>query len=350
MKVKFRNNIITLSNFCGVSGAESDAAHKIAGMFKEYTDEVYISSLGSVVAKRKGNKDNYGSVMIEAHMDEIGLMVTGIDDKGYVKFTNIGGIDSRILPGCEVIIHGKEDIFGVIGAKPPHLMTDSEMDNAPVKKDLFIDAGYTKKEAEALISVGDTITFFNETSSLMNDYISSKSLDDRCAVAILLDIFDCLKGVDIPYDIYFVASTMEETNGSGALTVAYEINPDFAIVIDVTHGDTPDASSSETYKTGEGLFTLCMGPNIHPVLLSNIRKVLDESEIKYELEIEGGNTGTNAWSIQVARDGIPCTLFSVPLRYMHTPNEVICIRDAKHTSYAVNTFLKSLDKAGDGLC
>lgn len=350
MKVKFKNDIVTLSNLSAVSGDERNAATVISEMFKGYTDDVYISNLGSVVAKRKGTKDNAGSVMIEAHMDEIGLMVTGIDDKGFVKFTNIGGIDSRILLGSEVIIHGREDVFGVIGAKPPHLMTDDERDKAPVRKDMFIDTGYTKEEAEALISIGDSVTFLNETAFLMNDYISSKSLDDRCSVAILIDIFESLKGIDIPYDIYFVASTMEETNGSGATTVAYEINPDFAIVIDVTHGDTPDASSSETYKTGEGLCTLCMGPNIHPVLLSNIRKVLDEFEIKYEPEIEGGNTGTNAWGIQVARDGIPCALFSVPLRYMHTPNEVLCIKDAKHTSYAINTFLKSIDKAGDALC
>lgn len=350
MRVKFRSDIVTLSNIPAVSGDERNAAAKIFEMFKEYTDDVYISNLGSVVAKRKGTKENSGSVMIEAHMDEIGLMVTGVDDKGFVKFTNIGGIDSRILLGCEVIIHGKEEVFGVIGAKPPHLMTDDERDKAPERKDMFIDTGYTKEEAEALISLGDSVTFLNHTSFLMNDYVSSKSLDDRCCVAILMDIFESLKGVDIPYDIYFVASTMEETNGSGAVTVAYDINPDFAIVIDVTHGDTPDASSSETYKTGEGMCTLCMGPNIHPVLLKNIRKVLDEFEIKYELEIEGGNTGTNAWGIQVARDGIPCTLFSVPLRYMHTPNEVICIKDAKHTSYAINTFLKSIDKAGDALC
>ncbi len=350
MKVKFRSDIVTLSNLSAVSGDERNAASVISEMFKRYTDDVYISNLGSIVAKRKGNKENSGSVMIEAHMDEIGLMVTGTDDMGFVKFTNIGGIDTRILSGCEVIIHGREDVFGVIGAKPPHLMTDDERDKAPERKDMFIDTGYTKEELKSLISIGDTVTFCNETSFLMNDYISSKSLDDRCSVAILMDIFECLMGVDIPYDIYFVASTMEETNGSGASTVAYDINPDFAIVIDVTHGDTPDASSPETYKTGEGLCTLCMGPNIHPVLLKNIRNVLDEFEIKYELEIEGGNTGTNAWGIQTARDGIPCGLFSVPLRYMHTPNEVICIKDAKHTSYAINTFLKSIDKAGDVLC
>lgn len=346
----FKENIEYLSELCGVSGNEHNAALEVKRMFEKYADSVSISSLGSVVAKINGQTPGTGSVMIEAHIDEIGLMVSGIDDNGFIKFTNIGGVDPRVLVGSEVIIHTKDDIFGVIGAKPPHLMGKDEYDKSLPIKDLFIDAGYDKDTAKEIIEVGDVITFFSESRTLLNDYISSKSLDDRCAVAILLEVMKNIREANIPFDIYFVAATMEETNGSGAVSTAYDIDPDFAIVIDVTHGDTPDASPSETFKTGEGNTVVAVGPNIHPKLKDNFIKVLDNENISYMLEIEGGNTGTDAWGIQVARNGIPCLLLSVPLRYMHTFNEVISLSDASATSDAITAFIKTVNKAGEVLC
>ncbi len=346
----FKENIEYLSELSGVSGNEHTVASEVKRMFEKYADSVSISPLGSVVAKIGGQTPGTGSVMIEAHLDEIGLIVCGIDDNGFVKFTNIGGVDPRILVGSEVVIHGKEDVFGVIGAKPPHLMSEDEYDKSLPIKDLFIDAGYDKDRAKEIIEVGDVITFFSESRTLLNHCLSSKSMDDRCAVAILIEVMKNIREANVPFDIYFVAATMEETNGSGAVSTAYDINPDFAIVIDVTHGDTPDASPSETFKLGEGNTVVAVGPNIHPKLKDNFIKVLEDNNLNFLLEIEGGNTGTDAWGIQVAKNGIPCLLLSVPLRYMHTFNEVISLSDASATSDAISVFIKSIGKAGEAIC
>ncbi len=340
-------NIKKLSDLCAVSGNENKISKDIIALFDKYCDKVYTDALSNVIGVKKG-KNSDDKIMIEAHMDEIGMMVTKITDEGFIKFTNIGGIDFRILPGNEVTVHGKKDLFGVVGAIAPHLLSYDDLNKVIPKDKLFIDIGLNKEEAEELVSVGDTITFKSEFTLLNKKYIATKSQDDRTSITVILDVLESLKNVVLPYDLYVVAAVQEEVGLRGSATVAYGIDPDAAIAIDVCHGNTPDAADS-TFKLTDGT-VFEVGPNISKKLANYIMNVMDKNNIKYNIEACGGNTGTDAWAMQIAKNGIPTALFSLPLRYMHTPYEVSCIDDIKQTSEAICAFLKSVESVGDIFC
>lgn len=342
------DNIKYLSSLTGVSGNEKNAAKEIIKLFEKYCDEIKTDALGNIIALKKGNGKTDESVMLEAHMDEIGLMVTEIDENGFLYFTNIGGIDARILPANRVTVHGKKDLRGVIGAKPPHLMSEEEKDKSVPMDKLFIDIGLKRDEAINLVSVGDTVTFCGDAVFLSDDFIAAKSQDDRTSVAIIYDVFEKFSGKILPFDLYGVIAVQEEVGTRGSLCAAYSVDPTFAIAIDVCHATTPDAKD-DTYESDSGT-VITLGPNLHPSLTQNIINSMDKNDIKYNLDTEGGNTGTDAWSIQISRNGIPTALFSIPLRYMHTPCETLCVSDAKKTSDAISAFLTSLESAGEALC
>lgn len=337
-----------LSNLTGVSGYEDDVCKVIKTHFDKYCTSTYVDNLGNLVGVKSSGKKDAKKMMIEAHMDEIGLMVSNIEEKGFIKFVSIGGIDARTLLSKEVTIHGKSDIIGVIGAKPPHLQTKEEMEETIGMENLHIDCGYSKEELEKIVEIGDVITVNNITLSLLNDRISTKCQDDRTSVAILIDVLKRLSDTKLDYDLYVVAATQEEVGCRGSKTVSYAINPDAAIVIDVCHGDTPDASK-DTFNIGEGV-VITKGPNIHPVLCNNFIKNMDNANIKYSIDIEGGNTGTDAWAIQVSRNGIPTVLLSLPLRYMHTSIETSDLADIQATSDAIYSFLISINGKENDLC
>ena len=337
-----------LSNLRGVSGYEGDVAAHVSELFQTYCDAVHTDALGSVIAVKRSRRPDAGKVMIEAHMDEIGMMVTDIDEHGFLFFTNIGGIDARILLANEVVVHGVRDIPGIIGAKPPHILSAEERkETVPLDK-LYIDTGYPKTEVEKLVRIGDTVTFQNKTLRLKNDGISTKTQDDRTSVAILAEILKELRNTDLPFDLYTVAAVQEEVGLRGSGCAAYQIDPDFAIAIDVCHASTPDASKN-TFPAGGGT-VISRGPNIHPGLFSAITQALDEHHIAYAVDVDGGDTGTDAWAIQVARSGIPTALFSLPLKYMHTPVETVALSDVKATAHGIAVFLNSLERTGDALC
>ena len=336
-----------LSNLCGVSGYEYNVAEYVSELFGEYCDEVYSDPLGNVIAVKKSTQPNAPKLMIEAHMDEIGLMVTDIDEDGFLRFTQVGGIDARILPANEAIVHGKEDVFGIIGAKPPHLMTAEESGKTTPMSELYIDIGYSREQVMKIVQPGDTATFRNKTLVMKNGTVSTKSQDDRTSVAVLASVMKKLAKYDAPYDIYYCACVQEEVGLRGAKTAAYGINPDMAIVIDVCHATTPDSGSDEAFDFGSGAI-LTKGPNIHPKLLSSVMSAMDDAGISYELEVEGGDTGTDAWAVQVSRCGIPTVLFSIPLRYMHTPVETVSCADLSNIVNAICSFITS--EGGADIC
>lgn len=330
-----------LTSLRGVSGYEFRFSQKICDIFSVYCDEVKTDALGNVVGIKKSKTACGKSVMLEAHTDEIGLMITEIDERGFLRFTSVGGIDARILPAKQVTIHGKKDIKGIIGAKPPHITTSAERNKAVPMKDLYIDTGYGEKEIKDIVSVGDTVTFDTKFYELGSKYISTKSQDDRTGVAVLVMVMDKLKNISLPFDVYFCACVQEEVGRRGARTATYGINPDFAIAIDVCHASTPDASA-DTFKAGSGTI-ISKGPNIHPVLVKKIISCLDENKIPYGIDVDGGDTGTDAWAIQTSRCGIPTVLFSLPLRYMHTMVETVNTDDVISTASAISSFLMQID-------
>ncbi len=340
-------NIEFLSNLHGISGYEQGVAAEIKKLFEPLCDECTIDSMSNVIGVKK-SKNSMGKVLVEAHIDEVGLIITDIDEDGYLYFETVGGIDARTLLAQEVIIHGKSDIYGIIGAKPPHITTAEEKDKTiPVDK-LYVDTGYTGEEVKKIVKISDTITLKNKTLNLLGGKISTKAQDDRTGVVVIMEMLEQLKDAELPFDLYVAACVQEEVGHRGAICAAYNIDPDFAIALDVCHGKSPDASEG-VFPMGEGP-VLAMGPNIHPVLLKAVRKVMDEKEITYSLNVIPGKTGTDAAAFQIARNGIPTVLFSLPLKYMHTCIETIDVSDVKATADAISEFLKSVKKVGDVIC
>ena len=233
-----------LSGLRGISGYEHNVHETIKEKFKPLADEVYTDISGNVIAVKKCGKPDADKIVIEAHIDEIGLMVNEIDENGFLGVVNVGGVDPRILPGAEVMVHGVRDIAGVVGAKPPHLMNKDEERTAYEMTDIAIDTGLSKEEVKKLVKIGDAITMTSPCIELLDEKIAGKSLDDRASVAILIDVFEKLSECAINVDVYAIASAKEEVGGFGAMTATYEINPTLAIAIDVCHGITPDNSYS----------------------------------------------------------------------------------------------------------
>lgn len=314
-----------LSEMHGVSGFENSVAKKIAELIAPYADSVHISPLGSVIAHKKSKKQGAKRLMLDAHMDEIGLIVTKIDEKGFLKFTNIGGIDERILPASEVIVHGKKDVRGIIGIKPPHLQSDGESGKTLKIEELAIDAGMSRAEAEELVEVGAWVSFDKNTATLLNNQLTGKSLDDRAGVCAVMSAAKRLADKELDVDMYYVISTREETNLSGAGCAAHEIGADCALVIDVTHAKTPDNPSC-MFDVGKGV-SYSIGPNVCTPLSRLVKKIADELGIDALAEVDGGSTGTNAWSVQISGNGVATAVVSLPLKYMHTPAETVSLDD-----------------------
>jgi len=331
-----------LSVFPGVSGHEKNLSEYVGRLFNQYCENVEIDKFFNVIAFKEGNGESRKRIMVTAHMDEIGLMVKSIEDKGFVRFTNIGGIDTKILPAQEVVIHGKIDVYGIIGAKPPHLLKKEETSKAAKMEDMCIDTGLSSDELRNIISVGDVITFKVEPLPLKNNKFSSKCLDNRAGVAALLDIMENLTMLNYKSDIYFAATVQEEVGLRGAHIAAYNVYPDMAIVIDVCHGDIPETSKDEIFPLGKGP-AIAIGPNLHRGLTNRIIKLARDENIPYQIDVEPGNTGTEAWAIQVSRAGIPTLLVSIPLRYMHTTIETLCMDDIKYTGRLISRFISIIE-------
>lgn len=328
-----------LSNMRGISGSEYLITDAISEMFAPYCDRVYTDALGSVIAEKKCGKKNAPKLMIEAHCDEIGLMVTSITEDGFLTFANIGGVDQRILPALEVVVHGEEDVPGVIGIQQPWLRKP----RATVAiKDMAIDLGLPSDKVRELISVGDSVTIAQSVGKLGKKQWSGKSLDDRASVAALLTVMKNIADVPLQADVYAVCAVQEEVGERGAKTAAYAIHPDMAVAVDVTHGITPD-NSENAFAIGCGA-VIGVGPNLHPKLTERLQETAKKHGIKTEIEVEGGDTGTDAWAIQIAKSGIPTALLSIPLKYMHTSVETLAISDAKAVAKLLTAWILEIEE------
>jgi endoglucanase len=343
-------NLEYLSGLVAVAGFEKNAADKTAEMFKEYSNDVKVDKFFNVISIKKGSDKAAKKIIITAHIDEIGFLVNSIDEKGFIGITNVGGIDSKILLAQEVVIHGRKDIIGIIGATPPHLLKPEDAGKAVKIRDLRVDTGYSGEELREFVSIGDTVSFRSKFSVMNESKASGKSFDNRASVTCLLEILRLLKDVNLQNDVIFIASTQEETTLVGVETASYATNPDAAIVIDTCHGDIPDLSRDYSSTPGKGP-EISIGPNLHPRMVSKIFDIGKENLIPFQKMVESGDTGTEAWATQVSRNGIPTALLSIPIRYMHTVVETVNIEDIKYTARLVAEFVKlSSEQLGDVLC
>ncbi|MBS3984429.1 MAG: M42 family metallopeptidase [Selenomonadales bacterium] len=327
----------------GVSGYEDSVGNIIREVLGTAADEVTGDTLGNVIALKRGEGENRPKVMLASHMDEIGLMVTKIEEKGFLRFTSIGGVDQRTLVAQEVRVHGRRDLIGIIGMKPPHLLTPEEGNAAIKMQDMVIDLGLTEPEVKEAIAVGDLVTINRNFISLSGDFAAAKAMDDRAAVAAMHYCLLELKRMRHTADVYAVATVQEEVGARGALVSSYHIMPDIGIAIDVCHGEMPGVPEQDTAPLGKGP-NLALGANIHPKLFERLSELAREHNIPFTLDPVPGPTGTDAWVMQVTRSGIPTALVSLPLRYMHTSVETLSIGDIKLVGRLLALFVASVDR------
>lgn len=337
-----KNFLKELVEASGLSGHEYELSKIAEKYFINYADDVLRDKLGNLVILKKGNSKEHRKIMLAAHMDEIGLMVKKIDDKGFIQFTNIGGVDQRTLLTQEVIIHGKKDLFGVIGSKPPHLLEEKDRKKAVKMEDMLIDLGLSKEDVEKYISVGDPISIKRKMLNLQHDVVAGKALDDRAGVAAIYECLKELNRMNHDCDIYAVCTVQEEVGLRGAITSSYEIFPDIGIAIDVGFGSTPELPKDDTCDLGKGP-SIAYGANIHKKIYDRLLRVAKEYNIPYQEDVYPAATGTDAWAIQVTQSGVATGLLSIPLRYMHTSVETVDINDIKNTGKLLAYFIMSLN-------
>lgn len=322
----------------GPSGQEMEVAEYFAGQFRPFVDEVTVDAMFNVIAHKKGTGPR---VALFAHMDEIGLMVIAIEEDGSLRLGNVGGVDPRILPASRVWVHGKERLFGTIGAMPPHLMKPEDRKKNYERKDLYVDVGLPVEKVRELVRVGDIVTFNVPATPLLNGQFAAKTMDDRACVAMLVETAERLRKLQCDADVYFVGSTQEEVGSRGAETAAFAIAPDLAIAIDVDHATIPGSRPNTTVE----LDSLCasMGPFLQPKLLKRLMDCAAAHHVKLQTTVAERNTYTDGDEVSLARDGIPMVLLSLPLKYMHTTVETLDIQALQEGSRLLSHFLSELD-------
>ena len=310
------------------SGFEERAYARVSELLAPYVDEIGTDAMGNLIAVKRCGKPNAKKLLLDAHMDQIGMIVTEIHKSGFLRFANLGGIDPRMLPAREVKLLTEPPIRGIIDTMPPHALSSEDMDKSIDAKKLFIDAGLSAERAKELIPLGTAAVFAGEGECFGEHQICSMALDDRSCVAIIIKIMEALSSHSLGLDGYCLISTQEELGMRGAVTGAYAIAPDYAVALDVTHAATPDSKKGETMDMGKGA-AIGVGPNMNRALSGLLLDIAKEKSIPCQVEVMSGNTGTNGWVIQVSREGVETAIVSLPVKYMHSPVETADIRDAE---------------------
>jgi endoglucanase len=338
---KLLHHLKEMIRVSGLSGYEGPICEIIAEAWEPLTDELHLSRIGSLHGYRRGSgQAPRPSILLATHMDAIGLMVAGIED-GFLRLSEIGGIDPRVLPGQLVTVHGRKDLPGVV-AQPPNYLLPPDAGNGPVPlANLFVDVGLSARAVNRQVRIGDLISFATQPIDMDKETLAGHSLDNRASVAALTHCLDLLTSRKHIWDVWAVATVQEEETLGGALTSAFDLNPQLAVAIDVTFGKGPGTPDEDAYALGEGI-TLGWGPNIHPGLYKAFEKVAKKLEIPYKLEPLPRHSGTDAMSLQIARGGIPTMILSIPLRYMHTPVEIISLKDVRRTGRLLAEFVTTL--------
>ncbi len=329
--IKFLQNLLSVPSPSGYEGPAQNVWTKYVSPF---CDKIEKDSHGNRIAVR--NQGQSMRVMFAAHMDELGFIVKHIDDQGYIFFQTIGGHDLSVIPGRRVIIQTKDGpVRGATGKKAIHIMTPEERKKVSPIEDLWIDIGLENKELVMdKVRIGDPVVYDTEMQFLNDDILVSRAFDDKIGVFALAEALRLLQNQSLGTTLYMVSTVQEEIGMRGAVTSAYHIDPSVGIAVDVTQAtDYPkvDKRKYGDIKLGKGPVIL-KGANANSLLTEIIIESAEAESIPYQIEAEAGSTGTDAASIQLTRKGVATGLISIPLRYMHTPSEVVSLKDVENTA------------------
>jgi endoglucanase len=347
----------TLTETHAPSGHEAPIREVVRAAWRDLTDDMQTDGLGSLIgvkygtpppaapkSKAKGKAKSDAAprrkIMLAAHMDEIGLMVADIID-GFIAVHRISGVDNRLLPAQPMIVHGRRPLPGIVATTQPHLLKNSA-NRYQAMDELLIDVGLPAEEVASLVQIGDLITPDAPMIELLGQRVAGKAMDDRaCLAAVTLCLHELSKMQHL-WDVYAVATVQEETGLFGAKTAAYQIAPDIAIALDVTFAPQPGIDAADASEMNGGV-PIGIGPNFHPKLVEKLRETAKRHEIKAQDDFIPGASGTDAWAIQVAREGIPTALLEVPIRNMHSTVETADMRDIERAGRLMARFITELD-------
>lgn len=337
----FLKSLISVS---GLSGYETPVANLIIERWRPLVDEISISRVGSLHALKKGSLPSpRPSLMVAAHMDAIGMQVTGIAD-GFLHIANLGGVDVRVLPGAEVIVHATrsgEELPGVVVMPPARFLPESAGREFLAIEHLLVDTGLLPREVQKKVCISDLVSFANEPFMLPGDVIAGHSIDNRASLAAVTVFLEELQNKPHLWDVWAVATVQEEVNYLGAYSSSFVLRPQMAIVLDVTFAKGSGANDWHTFPLGQGV-GLCIGPNLHPFLHAGLKELAERLEIPWFLDVTTSHSGTDAFAVQVTAEGIPTALVEFPIRYMHMPVEMVSVKDIQRTGRLLAEFVSSL--------
>lgn len=325
----------------GLPGFEKQSCALIADWFRTYTQQVWQDGFGNAYASMGGSGPK---VFVSAHLDGLGLMVRSVEDDGFLGIATLGGFDSRTLPGRQVVVHARSgDYVGIIGAKPPHVLSAEDMAKVLTINDLYVDIGFAPERVRELVSPGDTISITSKLMRLHGDVVAGRALDDRAGVAVLLDAMRRLRKKPCSAQVIFCASSQEEVGARGAQIAAYGQEPDMAIAVDVTHAHTPGAPKTRTVPYDMPAIT--RGVTVDRRIGTMLERTAEKLGMEYSVEVSAhGGTGTDFDTVSLTRAGVPGVVLSLPLKYMHTTVECIKLGAVAKCGKLLAAFLRTVDE------
>ena len=336
------DKIKKLTNAYGVSGDEFRISKIAAEMMAPYCDRVEIDDFGNVLGYRDCGIPGAKTVMLDAHIDQIGFLITEVTDEGFLRFTTVGGVDQRMLLGSELtVLTKKGPILGIVAAIPPHLQKAGDNKKSVPIPEMVVDIGMTGEQAKKVVRVGDYMAFANDAMELQGDALCGKAFDDRACLVCLLHAMDLLQGKPLAVNVVVSASTKEETGFQGGISAGFKVQPDYAIAVDVTHARTGDAPQV-IVKLGDGP-NVDMGSNSNPKFAKRVIEVARAKQIPHIVTSCPAGSGTNAWPIQMQGQGVTTLVVSLPLKYMHSPVEMLRMNDVKNVGKLLAAFIENFD-------
>lgn len=336
--MNLKQRITELSSLMTVSGYESCAHAALREMLGGIFDDVTTDAVGSIICTRRCGRDGAPKILIDAHIDEIGMMVTEILEGGFLRVLNLGGIDTRIMPAAEVCIWGDETIYGVVASTPPHLQKPDEAKALKPIAELLIDTGYPRDKLEQIVHLGTPVGFVPRYTELLGGKITGKGFDDKACAAVAIEAIAGCDRDALAGDVTLLLAVQEETTMLGGTTGAAGIDPDYALVTDVTFGETPDTKKGDAFPLGSGV-VISLSAVTDRRLTARTIELAKEKGIGCNRSVEPTGTGTDANATQLTNCGIPTVVASLPLRYMHTYHEMLALDDAEALRALIAAFI-----------
>jgi endoglucanase len=342
------NTMEILKQLCetpGPSGSEELVIKQAQELLEPYMDKTWIDALGNLIGVKKCGKQGAKKLLIDAHIDEIGFVITEIEE-GFLKFSALGGLDARLLPAAGVTIMAEHPLDGVICVLPPHILKPEDTAKITKIEEMYIDVGLSQTEAERRIPIGTPGVLTSSTRALGKDAVCSKALDNRAGFLAILTALEQIKNVNLDVDLYLTASVQDEVGARGAGTAANAISPDYCIVVDTATAETPDVMNSNARgKAGDGV-VVARGPNMNRAFTDRILQLAKEKQIKHQLTVmPNAMKMSSAREIQISQTGVVTAFIAIPVKYKHSANEVVRFDDIDSTTMLLSETIKAMKGA-----